>query len=70
MSLGRTGAAVVLGGDLMKMGSGSTDATLGAAFLGDSKVSLSADVDAMLGAASKIGNWRVDIAEQVPCLLS
>ena len=70
VSLGRTGAAVVLRGDLMKMGSGSADATLGAALLGDSNFSLSADVDDMLGAAFRTGNCSIAVAEQVSCLMS
>ncbi|KAA6426092.1 MAG: hypothetical protein FRX49_03944 [Trebouxia sp. A1-2] len=69
--VGWTGAAVVLGGDTVQMGNGSSDAMLGAALFGDNRVSLSADVDGMLGAAFTPASGSTDGSEEVqhPTLL-
>ena len=47
------------------MGNGSADATLGAALCGDSRVSLSADVDGTLGAAFTPTSGSTDGSEEV-----
>lgn len=67
---GWTGAAVVLGGDTVQMGNGSSDAMLGAALFGDNRVSLSADVDGMLGAAFTPASGSTDGSEEVSPLTS
>ena len=52
------------------MGNGSADATLGAALCGDSRVSLSADVDGTLGAAFMLASGSTDGSEEVSPLMS